>query len=219
MPVTAVLIGAGGFGREVLDVVEAHNANLSLNDQEKIMILGVADDSPSPENEARLSHRGYTLLGDIECLVSQSTPSNYILGIGKPIVRQLVAERLESAGWTPLTVIHPSAVVGSIDSIGHGTIICGGVQLSTNTRLGKHCHLNPNSTVGHDTVLGEYVSVNPAAVISGDVTIGKLSLVGAGAIILQQLEIGEGSLIGAGACVTKPLVSDSIVVGIPARPI
>lgn len=217
MTVKAILIGAGGFGREALDVVEAHNANHESDDTAVIHVLGVVDDAPSDVNVTRISKRGYSLLGDIDYLLSRTDSGYYILGIGSPKVRQHVAERLENSGWSPLTITHPSAVIGSADFIGSGSIICGGVQLSTNTRIGRHVHLNPNSTIGHDTILEDFVSVNPGAIISGHVLVKECTLVGAGAVILQELEIGSFVVIGAAACVIDEVKSGETVVGIPAR--
>ncbi|GAA3323919.1 acetyltransferase [Paeniglutamicibacter sulfureus] len=219
MPIEAVLIGAGGFGREVLDVVEACNASQRHGTDKYIRLLGVVDDSPSDVNLNRLKDRGYDHLGGVEDILAQKTAGNFVLGIGDPKVKRGVAERLENAGWHPMTVVHPSAVVGSVRAIGAGAIICGGVQLSTNTRLGRHVHLNPNSTIGHDTVLEDFVSVNPGAIVSGDVLVQSRTLIGAGAIILQQLSIGEDALVGAGACVTRSVAADTVVIGVPARPV
>jgi acetyltransferase-like isoleucine patch superfamily enzyme len=53
----------------------------------------------------------------------------------------------------------------------------------------------------------------------GDVIIKKGAYLGVGARILPGITIGENSIVGAGAVVTKDVAPDSVVVGIPARPI
>ena len=53
--------------------------------------------------------------------------------------------------------------------------------------LGRHVHVNPNATIGHDAVLGAFVSVNPGAVVSGEVVVGEGTLLGASSTILQGL--------------------------------
>jgi sugar O-acyltransferase (sialic acid O-acetyltransferase NeuD family) len=212
MQVDVVLIGAGGFGREALDVVEAHNA---AHPAEAITVLGVADDAPDAVNVARLSDRGYRHLGTIAEVIAAEVAGYYVLGIGSPPARTSVDARLSAAGWHPVAVIHPAAVIGSMSFIGDGVIICAGVQVSTNVRLGRHVHLNPNATVGHDSVIGNHVSVNPGAIVSGEVTVGAGTLIGAGAVILQQLIVGSGSTIGAGSVVTKSIPDEVVVKGVP----
>ncbi|WP_411730620.1 acetyltransferase [Paeniglutamicibacter sp.] len=218
MPIDAVLIGAGGFGREVLDVIEAHNRVHGIDSEERIRILGVVDDAPSELNLKRLDDRGYLHLGGISELLREYPSGRYLLGVGDPNTKRKIAEALEKSGWSPVTVIHPNAVIGSVQGIGQGSIICGGVQLSTNTLLGRHVHLNPSVTIGHDAVLNDYVSVNPGAIVSGEVTVGTGTLIGAGATILQGLSIGDRALVGACACVTRKVDNEILVVGVPARP-
>lgn len=214
MPTNLVVLGAGGFGRETLDVVEAWNV---VGQNEPFHVLGIIDDGPSDQNLARLAQRGYSHLGSFNDFNFPTLDFQYIIGIGDPTVRERIAERCLTLGWYPGTVVHPSAVLGSEVSIGAGSIVCAGVQLSTNVIIGQHVQLNPGSIVGHDSTLQDFVSVNPGAIISGEVEVRARTLVGAGAVILQNLDIPEDVVIGASACVTKAPLQGSRVAGIPAR--
>lgn len=206
-----VVIGAGGFGRETLDVAEAINA-ASANGQ-VWEIVGVADDAPSDVNLERLAARSVTFLGSIADLPSDV---HVVIGVGSPQARSAITQKLdETAQFT--TLIHPTAVTGSQVTIGAGSVVCAGVSVGTNVTVGEQVHLNPHAVIGHDTSLGDFVSVNPNATISGDCTIDSGVLVGAAAVVLQGLRLAPNVLVGAAACVTKPVTQACTLVGVPAR--
>lgn len=208
-----VVLGAGGFGREALDVIEAINSVTPRWD-----VVGVIDDAPAAVQLDRLATRGVPWLGALDTFLdSSSEPVWFTVAIGSPAARQRLHARIEGAGHRPATLVHPAAHVGSLVSLAPGTIICGGAHISTNVTIGVGGHVNPNATIGHDSTLHDWVSINPAAVVSGEVTIGATSLVGAGAVILQGLLVGEGALIGAAACVTRSVEPGRTVKGVPAR--
>ena len=54
---------------------------------------------------------------------------------------------------------------------------------------------------------------------SGNVVIKSGAWIGSGAIILADCTIGEGAIVAAGAVVTKDVADNTIVAGIPAKPI
>lgn len=208
-----VVIGASGFGRECLDVLEAMAAAGS-----PIEVAGVVDDGSSEVNLERLAARGVTFLGTVEeWLASESLPRRYVLGVGSPEVRRRLVMHLEDAGARPVTAIHPSATLGAPVEVGEGVVVCAGAAVSTNVRLGRHVHVNPNATIGHDAVLGAFVSVNPGAVVSGEVVVGEATLLGASSTVLQGLTIGGGTVVGAGAVVARDVPGGVVAVGVPAR--
>jgi sugar O-acyltransferase (sialic acid O-acetyltransferase NeuD family) len=211
-----IVVGAGGFGRECLDVIEAINTGGATP---PMLVLGVADSNPSPENLGRLDTRGIAYLGtEASCMSLFDASETYIVvGVGNPKSRALVAARWESSGFNPVNLIHPEAVVGSQFRSAPGLVVCSGAIMSTNVSVGRHVHVNPGAIVGHDTCLGDFVSINPGAVISGEVQIGSHTLVGASATVLENRCIGERVVVGAHACVTKDLPPGVRVAGVPAR--
>lgn len=205
-----VIVGCGGFGREVHDVLDAINAVSETWD-----LLGYVDDSPTDENLRLVQGRGSRLLGGSDWLAGADAGVAYVLGIGSPKVKALLDERY---GDRPAAVlVHPTATMGHDVELGPGTVICAGVRLTTNIRLGRHVHVNLNCTVGHDVEIGDHVSINPLVAISGNVTIGRGVMFGTHSCILQGLEVGEGSTVGGAAMVVKNVPADIVVKGIPAR--
>lgn len=214
VPEDIAIVGAGGFGRETLDVIEAINTaagNLTWR------VLGVVDDDPSWASRERLAARGVPYLGRVSDHRATLAGASYVVAIGAPAVRRRLVDLIDQWGARAATLVHPSATIGSQVTIEPGTVVCSGVQVSTNVRLRKHVHLNPGAIIGHDTVIENYVSVNPGSVISGDVTLREGVLVGAGAVVLQKLVVGIDAVVGASACVTRDVADRATVTGVPAR--
>lgn len=210
-----VVVGAGGFGREVLDVVDATNA---ASESPAWRLLGVVDDRPTDRNLELLRRRGVRYIGSVdESLRAEGLDAHYVVGIGSPKIRRAIANKFQGAGWTAATLVHPSVTLGFDVSIGDGSVLCAGVRLTTNIRLGQHVHLNLNATVGHDTVVGDFVSVNPLASISGDCTLEDDVLIGVAGVVLNGLTVREGATVGGSACVVRTVPPGTVVKGVPAR--
>jgi sugar O-acyltransferase (sialic acid O-acetyltransferase NeuD family) len=206
-----VIIGAGGSGREVLDIVDAINeASPSFH------FLGFVDDNIDLD-PALLDRRGAALLGPVEVLAD--IDAAYVIGIGSPLARHAVDDRVRVWERNPATLVHPTATMASELAVGPGAIIAAGARLTTNIRIGRHFHANLNVTVAHDCVLGDYVTLNPGAHLSGSVTLGDGVTIGTGAAIIQGCRVGPGATVGAGAVVDRDIDARVTAVGIPARPL
>lgn len=209
-----MVVGAGGFAREVLDVVDAINAAAAAP---VWRVRGVLDDAPTSANVELLAARGVQVLGGIAEAAAVAEPASYVVGIGSPAVRRRIAATLDAAGFRAATLVHPTVTMGFGVRVGQGSVICAGVRLTTNITLGRHVHLNLNATVGHDTTLGDFVSVNPLASISGDCTIGSDVLIGVAGVVLNGLSVGEGSTVGGSACAVRDVPPGVVVKGVPAK--
>lgn len=205
------IVGCGGFGREVLDVVEAINAaDATWN------MVGFFDDSPSDSDIALVRERGFDVIGGMDSL-AQRPDLAFAIGIGTGHVRRLIDDRLAKAGLNAATLVHPHATIGGSCVLAPGSVLCSGARVTTNVTLGRHVHINLNSTVGHDCVLDDYVTVNPLVAVSGSVTVGAETLLGTHSSVLQGLSIGAGAVVGAGACVVRDVAPSTTVKGVPAR--
>jgi sugar O-acyltransferase (sialic acid O-acetyltransferase NeuD family) len=209
-----VVIGGGGFGREVLDVIEAINASDRRLTYEAI---GVLDDGDP--DLALLDPYGVRHLGPVSLMSDLAADVGYVIGIGDPRTRRTLDETLLSTGRSSPVLIHPSAAVGQRGVVlGPGTIICSHVSITNHIRLGRHVHVNLNSTIGHDAVLDDYVTLSPLVAISGNVHAETGAFFGTGAKVNPGLTVGEGAVVGTGAAVIRSVPAGQTVLGVPAKP-
>ena len=86
----------------------------------------------------------------------------------------------------------------------------GGVEIGDNVIIASHSVITSQT---HDRNSKLYRKEN----IMKPVKIGDNVWIGAGAIILPGVSIGNSSIVGAGSVVTKDVLSNTVVMGIPAR--
>ena len=204
-----VIIGAGGFGREVKMLIDQINeGSLQYN------LLGFYDDSVQKGTVVF----GLQVLGSVEELNQVTKPTAISIAIGSPKVKKDIKDKLSNPMLSFPRLIHPSVVLGiPSETIGIGAIICAGTIITVNITIGEFVILNLGCTVGHDTVIGNYCSFMPQSNIAGEVILGEAVYVGMGVGIINQVIVGNNVTLGAGSVVVKNIPSNCLAVGIPAK--
>jgi sugar O-acyltransferase (sialic acid O-acetyltransferase NeuD family) len=202
-----VIFGAGGLGREVLELIKVVN-----NKKPSWNLVGFYDDTLIVGTVVN----GVVVLGGIEDLI-KSRVKNVVVAIGDPVGRASVFNKLSSEKLFP-SLIHPSVTHSETNvSIGPGCIIAANVFLSVNISIGKGTLLNVGCSIGHDVEIGNFCTINPGARVSGTVKLGNLVFIGVGAVLNNNITIVDEVKIGAGAVVLKSVDKKSTLFGNPAR--
>ena len=204
------IFGAGGFGREVLTLIN------DINKVEKLRnIVGFFEDGYKKGDKIN----GITVLGTTQDLNTWNKEISVVVAVGNPIVKKKIIDNINNQYVDYPTIIHPTVLIGASNyvKIGKGCIICANNIITTNIEIGNFVILNLACTVGHDTVIGNYAAFMPTCNISGEVIINDCVYCGTGVKIINQIEIGENSIIGAGAVVTSSKPDNCTIVGVPAK--
>ena len=206
---TILIVGAGGHGQVVADILQAQRAA-----GDDVDVIGFVDDDPELEGQDRL---GRPILGNLAAITGIGHDA-VVLAVGDNTRRACLDQEMRRAGQRFATAMHPSALIASHTSVGDGSMICARVVVGCCSRVGRGVILNTACSVDHHARLDDFVHVAPGVHLGGDVSIGSCSILGIGAIVLPGVSIGCGAVVGAGAVVTRDVAAGAIVVGVPAVP-
>lgn len=196
---SVIIIGAGGHGKVVADIVTCSGDR----------VLGFLDD-----NHSEAAFAGFPILGGTEDF-RRFSDASFVIAVGSAAVRERLAEKI--GGARLYTAIHPRAVISALDTqIGEGTVIMANAVVNPGAKIGRHCIVNTAAVVEHDNLIDDFVHISVGAHLAGTVTVGKATWVGVGATVSNNLSVCGGCMIGAGAVVVRDITESGTYVGVPA---
>ena len=152
-----VLIGAGGSGREAVEVVQAiaasggpwellgfldDGAALTGGSVGGALVLGPIDDA------RRLHHASF--------VVCTGSPTNYSS-------RQRIVCRLGLPSHRYASLVHPAASLAGSVELGHGCLVQAGVVATVDVTIGDHVLVMPGVVFTHDDLIEDFVTIGAGA--------------------------------------------------------
>lgn len=141
----------------------------------------------------------------------------YVLGPTTPARVVLATELVRRHALKFHTLVHPTAYVSPLASLGAGTFVGAQSAVAAGAELSDFVVVNRGATIGHDTTVGAFSRVQPGCSVGGLSRIGRGVTIGIGATLVERLVVGDNAVIGAGSTVLDDVPENVVVVGVPAR--
>lgn len=202
-----VIVGASGFGREVLQwIKDINKINIEWN------ILGFVDDNLNALDQYECD---YKIISTIEEYHPSDTQS-FVCAIANPAIKASIVKLMLKKGMVPSNIIHPSAKICDFTKLGKGCIITSNSLIGPNVCIGDFVSIL-GSKIGHDASIGNFSTLSGNCCINGHVIVGENVFVANNACVIQGKRIGDNAFVGIGSVVISNIKSNTKVFGNPAK--
>jgi bifunctional UDP-N-acetylglucosamine pyrophosphorylase/glucosamine-1-phosphate N-acetyltransferase len=163
---------------------------------------------------------GQTVIGE-NCVIGPNTIARDMV-IGDHC--EILAAVMDQA------IVEDHVGIGPFARLRKGAHLCKGVHMGNFGEV-KDSTLGPGTKMGHFSYLGNATIAENVNIGAGTITcnydgvrknpteIGENAFIGSDTMLVAPVKIGARAKTGAGAVVTKNVEEDTLVVGVPARPI
>lgn len=133
----------------------------------------------------------------------------------------------------PEALIGDGASIRELCRLGSRVVIGRGVTLDRAVAIGNDTRVMDKAHLTGGMVIGDGVFISALVVTTNDSTFGRDyveqvvkapkvesgAMIGGGASLLPGVQIGKDAIVGSGAVVTSDVESQTMVLGVPARPV
>ena len=161
-----IILGAGGYGRNIADLAE------QSNQYSEIAFLD--DGDPNALGKC----------AEFAQYADENTA--FYVAFGNNALRMDWMKKISDAGLPLATIIHPTAYISPKAKIGKGVAILPLAIINTAVQIGDGCIINCSCIVDHDCVLGEGVHISPGAIVKAENRIPALMKVESDQVITNR---------------------------------
>ncbi|MEZ0232283.1 MAG: NeuD/PglB/VioB family sugar acetyltransferase [Methylophilaceae bacterium] len=205
VPNHVLIIGAGGFGRNILWMLRSDAAYKKDWD-----IKGFLDNRTNAEGLPDVPLLGDPLTYQVEI------GDIFINALGSPSARRHYTAPL-LAQEADFFIARKNLQLGDRTTIGRGSIFDDNVSISVDSKIGEFVTILGTTIIGHDVKIGNYCHISNFVFIGGGAVIGNDVVIHPHATILPNIKIGNGAIIGAGSVVIGNVPDGVTVFGNPAK--
>lgn len=202
-----IIVGAGGFGRELLDIIKDINAI-----QPQWNIKGFLDDNP---NALIGKNSNLTIIGNTTEWIP-SINEEFALAIANPSLKKNVINLLIEKKAEFVKIIHPTARISTSAIIGKALVVYPNACIGPDTLIGDYVTLL-GSSIGHDASIGDYTTISSFCDITGGCKIGESTFLASRVSIVPNATIGNNAYVGIGSVVINNVKNGERVFGYPAK--
>jgi len=181
-----LLVGAGGFGRVVLEHAIQEYDCAFIDDGPEIGTL--VNGTPVIGRTSELDK----FFGEYKLLV---------VAIGNNKLREELYGKAAKTGYEFPNIIYPSAYISPFAKIGKGCVILNNAVVQNNAKIGDGVILNTGVEAHHDSVIGDYCLIYANSVVRALTHVGKRVRIGStvsistGATVEDDADIEDGSTV------------------------
>lgn len=204
-----IIIGARGFGREVLWPAK-------WLWYKGIRVKGFLDDDATLFSG--FNRRLPPILSSVEDYSIQKNDC-FFCALGNPEQRRKYCEIIKNKGGKFINIISFKADISPSAKIGEGCFIDAYSVVSDNVSIGDNTIIQRGAVIGHDAIISDYVTIGTYAFCGGGSRVGALTTINPHSTICRQVLVGERVVVGAGSAVIRRVPDNYHVIGVPAKTI